>query len=124
MEGKRIGDIGENSPGIFVKFCGGCNPLVDRTTLVGRIERILPADCRLVTAGKEDGFALGILVCGCPSACADRSETRRMAHHWIAITGPAVDAEPVAENFLAEFVAGKILSCFVSIDKRTHPIRK
>ena len=93
---------------IGVKYCGGCNPRIDRSALVRKIGRLMPSESRLVMESPSDPWDVGILVCGCPVACADRPEVRRMAHRWIRVGGETVDSESVPEGGMARFIAGKL----------------
>lgn len=57
---------------IGIKYCGGCNPRYDRVAAISGFKEkypeynFLPAD-----AGTHYDYAL--VICGCPSACADHS---------------------------------------------------
>jgi len=94
---------------IGVKYCGGCNPHIDRVGLVQEIEKLLP-DCRLDAEGFADQWEKAVLVCGCPISCADRSEVRDMARHWIHVGGATVDRETVPEERMADVIAAKIMA--------------
>jgi hypothetical protein len=96
---------------IGLKFCGGCNPLVDRGALVQTIERLLPPEWRLETELESEPWERALLVCGCPIACADRPGTRDLAGQWIRIAGPMVDFDTVPEEELAQRVIQKLTGC-------------
>lgn len=55
---------------IFVKYCGGCNPRYDKAELVGKLRNDLPGHSFSETYDDPD---VSLIVCGCPSACADKS---------------------------------------------------
>jgi len=93
---------------IGVKYCGGCNPHIDRSGLVKEIEKLLPPDCRLTTDRLSSGWEIAIFVCGCPIACADRPAVRHMSRHWIRVRGATVDLELVPEDEMAVVIARKI----------------
>jgi len=95
---------------IFVKYCGGCNPQINRSELVEEIRRRLPPEFELSTDRPEHPRGTAILVCGCPIACADRPEVRRLARRWIRIGGTTVNLESVPAEKMAEIVVRKILS--------------
>ncbi len=92
---------------IGVKYCGGCNPVIDRPALVEEIGRRLPPGCR-ITTDRPPYWDLALLVCGCPIACADRPEVRSTARRWIKVAGLTVDLETVPEDRTAEAVIRKI----------------
>jgi hypothetical protein len=99
---------------VVVKYCGGCNPQIERSRFVEELRQKLSGDLRLEIGGStgRKKCELGILVCGCGVACADRPETRSMASKWILVSGPAVDMAPTPENEMAGCVALKIRKYF------------
>lgn len=101
-----MSQVGERRVG--VKFCGGCNPQIDRSRLVEQLKEKLT--CELQTVRDYDGgkWVVGILLCGCPTVCADRPEVRSLAQRWIVIGGATVESRAVPENDLASFVAFRI----------------
>jgi len=97
---------------VGVKYCGGCNPHIERSRFVEELRKKLAGHLRLVIGHGSEKWELGVLVCGCPAACADRPEIRSLAREWILVTGPIVDTEPIPENDMAAFVALKIRKYF------------
>jgi hypothetical protein len=93
---------------IGVKYCGGCNPFINRSKLVREIERLLPRDFSLTTDRSSQPWDIGILVCGCPSACADKPEIRDVARRWIVVAGGLIDLDALPEGKMAEAVVQKI----------------
>jgi 3-hydroxyacyl-[acyl-carrier-protein] dehydratase len=91
-----------------VKYCGGCNPLIDRSGLVRKIEKLLPPGCRLVTDRPLNRWEVALLVCGCPIACANRPAVRSMARHWIRVGGQTLDLEFVPEDGMAGAIVLKM----------------
>ncbi len=41
--------LAEKVKEIGLKYCGGCNPVIDRSVLVQEIRKLLPPECKLVT---------------------------------------------------------------------------
>jgi 3-hydroxyacyl-[acyl-carrier-protein] dehydratase len=95
---------------IGIKYCGGCNPVIDRISIVQEIGKLLPPDHRIVNGECSNQWDIGILVCGCHSACADRQELRRLARHWFLIAGRTIDQSMMPENELAGAIVHKIKS--------------
>jgi 3-hydroxyacyl-[acyl-carrier-protein] dehydratase len=93
---------------IGLKYCGGCNPVIDRAALVHEIERLLPAGWKLITERQAAPWEKALLVCGCPVACVNRVEAKALARQWILISGPMVDLKTVPEEEMAAVVVGKI----------------
>jgi 3-hydroxyacyl-[acyl-carrier-protein] dehydratase len=93
---------------VGLKYCGGCNPVIDRAALVGEIEKLLPAGWKLVTERQADSWEMALLVCGCPVACANRPEVKGLARQWVLISGPMIDSEVVPEKEMAAVIVGRI----------------
>lgn len=94
--------------GIGIKYCGGCNPLIDREKLVQEIGKILPSEYSLTMDQSSNTWDLGILVCGCKTACVDKPDIRNRARKWIIVAGSSVDLDNAPEEKLAAIVARKI----------------
>ena len=95
---------------LAVKYCGGCNPSIDRTEFVGKLAVWLAernAGWKLVTM-KENDFDAVLLVNGCPVGCVQKQflhETRPV----ILVAGESIQREKVAEAALPEKVAEILL---------------
>jgi 3-hydroxyacyl-[acyl-carrier-protein] dehydratase len=92
---------------IGIKYCGGCNPQVDRLKLVQEIKNLLPPEYAYST-DQSSPWDVGLLVCGCPAACADKPEFKNPARKWILVAGNSVDLISVPEGKIAECVLNKI----------------
>ena len=68
------GDKHRLPPRLAVKFCGGCNPEIDRGSVVQRIREELAGEALWVSGEEEADFLL--IVNGCRTACADTGEIR------------------------------------------------
>ena len=95
---------------LAVKYCGGCNPAIDRTELAGKLAVLLAernADWKLVTL-KDNAYDAVLLVNGCPVGCVQKQflpETRPV----ILVAGESVQRERAAEAALPEKVAEILL---------------
>ena len=95
---------------LAVKYCGGCNPSIDRAELVGKVAVLLAernADWKLVTL-KESDYDAVLLVNGCPVGCVQKQflhETRPV----ILVAGESIQRERAAEAALPEKVAEILL---------------
>jgi hypothetical protein len=66
---------GQSSPPRFsLKFCGGCNPTIERGIVAQRLREGLEGKVRWVSEGEKRDFIL--IINGCPTACADTIEAR------------------------------------------------
>lgn len=93
---------------IGVKYCGGCNPHIDRTKLVREIEKLLPLEYSFSKDQSSNNWDLGILVCGCLTACVDKPDFKNLARRWIIVAGNSIDRNNASEKWLADLVVRKI----------------
>jgi 3-hydroxyacyl-[acyl-carrier-protein] dehydratase len=93
---------------IGIKYCGGCNPLIDRPGLVREIEKLLHPGLRLITDMASAPWEIGILICGCPTACADRPEIGDISKRWIRVGGPIVGLDSMEEDKMAAAIVERI----------------
>ena len=92
---------------IGIKYCGGCNPHIDRTKLVQKISKLLPPEY-IFTTKQSSPWDIGILVCGCLTACEDKPDFKNLARKWIIVAGNSVNMDSAPEKELAVIVAHKI----------------
>ena len=50
---------------IGVKYCGGCNPQIERSRFVEELKKKLAGDLSLAIGCGTEKWELGVLVCGC-----------------------------------------------------------
>jgi hypothetical protein len=93
---------------IGIKYCGGCNPHIDRAKLVQEIEKLLPPEYGLTTKQSANPWDIGIMICGCPTACVDKPDVAGLARKWIIVAGKSIDLDNVPEEKLADVVVRKI----------------
>ena len=86
---KRTGVSGANSISrAAIKFCGGCNPCIDRGQLARSIRENLTGFVRWVSA--EEEVDLLLIVSGCVTACIDRPEATEKAAEYFVIAGSQI----------------------------------
>jgi hypothetical protein len=102
---------------IGIKYCGGCNPHIDRAKLVQEIGKLLPPEYILTTEPSSNPCYIGILICGCPTACVDKPDVRCLARKWIVVTGNSVDLDNAPEEALADIVVRKLKLSATSHDE-------
>ncbi|MEW6187467.1 MAG: hypothetical protein AB1585_17185 [Thermodesulfobacteriota bacterium] len=95
---------------IGLKFCGGCNPQIDRLGLLEEIKKRLPPGCHLTLDQETGPWEAALLICGCPTACADDPKLEALSRCWIRISGAMVERETTPENKIAEAVMRKLFS--------------
>ena len=74
LEEETEGRGGRFTPRLAIKFCGGCNPLIERGEVARKIREEL-AEARWVSWEGESDLLMAIN--GCPTACAEREEIRK-----------------------------------------------
>ena len=94
---------------ILLKYCGGCNPDINRSKIVDEVKRGLPPDINLVSKVLSEPADLGIMMSGCPSSCLNRDEILQLAKQWIIVSGNYVNYFPVDNDKLAAYIIQKIL---------------
>ena len=70
------------TPRLAIKFCGGCNPVLERGDLAQKIRQGLPAP-QWVSWEEESDLVL--IINGCPTACAERAEIQKNSRAWLVI---------------------------------------
>ena len=92
---------------IGIKYCGGCNPHIDRTKLAREIKELLPSEY-IFTTKQSSVWDIGIMVCGCLTACADKPELTKLARKWIIVAGNSVDLDNAPEEKLTDITIRQI----------------
>jgi len=79
----------ENSiPRLAIKFCGGCNPYIERGLLAHKIREGLIGLVSWIPL--EDGADLLLIINGCLTACADRQEVKEKFSDFLIIQGNTI----------------------------------
>ena len=96
---------------IGIKYCGGCNPLIDRARLAKDIENMLGPGYKLVRVPAQSTLEIALLICGCETTCAEGPDVtgpEGQARTWIIIGGPAVDRAHIPEKEMARAIVEKL----------------
>ncbi|MDR3569048.1 MAG: hypothetical protein P4L43_13550 [Syntrophobacteraceae bacterium] len=94
---------------VGIKYCGGCNPAIDRAGIGREIETILPKGFTLIHGTAPVPRDFGILICGCGSGCAKHPELLSFARHWVLVCGTTVDEVEVPGTRIALAIVEKLL---------------
>jgi hypothetical protein len=86
-------DVGEE---LTVRFCGGCNPVIDRTAVA--------AEAQACGAGAD----ATLYVSGCVRACASGKRLHLEESAAVVVAGEHVDGEPTAAAQLAQAVKDRL----------------
>lgn len=90
-----------------IKYCGGCNPIINRTQVLKEAIEILKQsiDVEIV----EDQADIGLVIAGCHAACIDLAEIEDQAKNWAVVSGNLADSREYPTHQLPEIIAQKIL---------------
>lgn len=91
-----------------IKYCGGCNPIINRSKLVKEVINALSetVDVEIV----DNDADVGLLVGGCQVCCPNLSQIEDQAKHWVIVGGDLVDHLPVSIEQLPQKVFEKALA--------------
>ena len=98
---------------IRIKYCGGCNPEIDRSGVVKRLEELFLSNNLKVefVFNSNRNTDLLILVNGCPHACLEEDNLNSATMTpCFSIQGAMIDYRPVAEEELPRILYEKILT--------------
>lgn len=90
-----------------IKYCGGCNVIIDRSKTLKAAIDILKQSIEVETV--ETGADVGIVMAGCNTACVDMAEIEDQAEHWVIVGGDLVDDRAYPVHQLPQIIAKKIL---------------
>lgn len=91
-----------------IKYCGGCNPIINRSRLVNDVKNELAKAVNVEIV--DQNADVGLLVGGCQVCCPDLSQIEDQARQWVIVGGNLVDHLPVSIDQLPFKVAEKILN--------------
>lgn len=98
---------------IRIKYCGGCNPEIDRRTVIKRLEGFFLSNNLKIEFdfNSNRNADLLILVNGCPHACLEEDKLNSATMTpCFSIQGAMIDYRPVTEEELPVILYKKILT--------------
>ena len=90
-----------------IKYCGGCNPIINRSKLVAAVRNELSKSVDVEVVDKDAD--VGLLVSGCQVCCPNLSQIEDQARRWVIVGGDLVDHLPVSIEQLPQLVAERII---------------
>ncbi|OPL15565.1 MAG: hypothetical protein AVO39_07660 [delta proteobacterium MLS_D] len=95
---------------IGLRYCGGCNPQIDRTRVVKDFrEGIAKLETAVdITTDRSRAVDLLLLINGCEHACLEEDYSERDGP-IISVEGLMVDRRPVEEDRISETLVEKIV---------------
>lgn len=101
---------------VSIKFCGGCNPRIDRARIAGEVRDNLTAyGCGVVFNRLEADVV--VYLSGCTAGCACRSCDSHKP--GVVVAANTVDAQPVDEAELGSLISQKARDC---VEKLARPV--
>lgn len=95
-----------------IKYCGGCNPIINRSKLVKEVINALSKEVDVEIV--DNDADVGILVGGCQVCCPNLSQIEDQAKQWVIVGGDLVDHLPVSIGQLPQKVINKVLAKYNS----------
>jgi hypothetical protein len=89
---------------VGVKFCGGCNPYIDRKKVMERVKNMLPPGKYKFEYFDWDDCAAFIAVNGCSLACVRYPASQKV----IVVSGFEIEGKQYSEDSLASAVVEKL----------------
>lgn len=105
---------------IGVRYCGGCDPKIDRSGIVRELQE------RLREAGLEVGFVSGkdgnrdmlLLVNGCMHACLEEEYVGgQKIPPFVSVKGEMVDDQYVREGQIPEMLTRKVVEWISGLER-------
>lgn len=93
---------------ILVRYCGGCNPEIDRGETVDQIAEILGEKAKW-TYNPGDPADIILHVCGCAHACLDEKYQEPGCRSLVSVQGLRVNRQYADPGNLAAHAAEEIL---------------
>jgi hypothetical protein len=104
MKGGREKESGPAAVGI--RFCGGCNPWIDRGRIALELREALEGlGCRVAAGGGNEADIV-VFLCGCPSGCAFRDHPGNIPS--VVVAAATVDFGEVGEERIVPEVLARV----------------
>ncbi len=91
---------------IGVKFCGGCNPYIDRKWVNDRVRELLPPGKYTFEYFDFDECKIFLVINGCGLSCAQFEQ----APNVITVAGFSIDGKQYTESELPYAIVERILA--------------
>lgn len=104
---------------LYVKYCGGCNPTINRKKLVTEVVNRLK-QCIDLEVSREGGD-VGLIVGGCTVCCVDIGEIQTKARHFVVVAGELVDYIKVPPDKQIDSIVEQVLRSYNVAAPRSVP---
>lgn len=99
---------------ISIKFCGGCNPRINRGQIAQEVRERLARSGYAVSYNRLD-VDLVIYMSGCSADCARRYSTTQ--DRCVAVAGTAVDCMAAEEHELVNEIMNRVRDYFEELER-------
>ena len=100
---------------IGIRYCGGCNPQIDRSKVIENLKEGLKEKVMGVnfTTDRQRAVDIILLINGCMHACLEEEYLREAdSPQFISVKGEMVDDQYIEEEFIPGFLIKKIMDFF------------
>jgi len=100
---------------IGIRYCGGCNPQIDRSKVIENLKEGLEERGMEVnfTTDRQSAVDIVLLINGCMHACLEQEYLREAdSPQFISVKGEMVDSQYVREDHIPDFLINKIANLF------------
>ena len=100
---------------IRLRYCGGCNPEIDRVALVEQVQKELDKEGIKTDFVRQDeeNPDLVLLVNGCRHACLDESsQPPKLTQLTVSVKGKMFEDQYMGESDMPHFIAQRISGIF------------
>ena len=97
---------------IGIRYCGGCNPFIDRSRVITSLKEAIKKMGLEVdfTADRQGAVDIALLVNGCMHACLEEAYLQQgHTTRFISVKGEMVDSLYVKEDHIPDFLIKKIV---------------
>lgn len=99
---------------ISIKFCGGCNPRINRGQVAQEVREILARSGYAVSFNRLD-VDFVIYMSGCSANCARRYSDMHKPH--VAVSGTAIDCMTTDETQLVNEIINRVRDWFEKLER-------
>jgi hypothetical protein len=99
---------------ISIKFCGGCNPKIDRGRIAGTVQEILSIMGHSIAYNRLN-VDLVIYISGCTVNCAE--QYNRTEVFSIVVAGATIDSMAVEESKLTVEILNRVRDYCAKLEK-------
>ncbi len=100
---------------IGLRYCGGCNPQIDRSKVIENLKEALKENGVEVdfTTDRQSAVDIVLLINGCMHACLEEEYLREAySPQFISVKGEMVDDQYIEEELIPGFLIKKIMDLF------------